>query len=244
MEPRKDVPEVPKPTGPLNKEIKEKKAVNCVPICIIITMLAILGMCYHGIKNTHLKEDLALNQLKLERTLKVLTLEKGQLELIQAWQKRVLHGVPGSNKVYRYILHYYKRTPKTVARRIANNITEEANKNKIGISLITAIVEQESGFNPFAVSNKDARGLMQVRYKVWAKPLKLINPYELHEVNTGISSGIFVIKEYLKQTKGDLSEALYLYVGKDRKYVKEVFANIGKFEVFEGVVNVEDTGVH
>lgn len=243
MEPREDVPDVPKPIGPLNEVVKEGVSPSLI-IAIVVALIFFSSTVYFGKNALQLQKGKDVLMHELKRTSVQLTLDQGQLEGLQTWQTEMHYGIPGSKKVYDYILHYYKRTPPTVARKIANTIVKKANKAKLGISLITAVVEQESGFNPYAVSNKDARGLMQVRFKVWGEPLGLTDQYALHEIDVGIAAGIFVIEEYLKKTNGDLSETLYLYVGKDRKYVKEVFTNIGKYEVFKGVTDVEDTGVH
>jgi len=142
-------------------------------------------------------------------------------------------------KVRDYILHYYKKTPPIFAEIIAISIIKNCNKHKIDPAVIVGLIEQESAFNPYALSNKQARGLTQVRFTVWGETLGLQNASQLHEINTGIESGINVLKKYLGDAEGDLAEALYLYVGKDRKYVKDVYANIGKFGVF-GTLTAEE----
>jgi len=237
MDSGKDVSDVHGSSTPANNKL--------IGLIIILMMIAVAGISFYGYKNVCLKTESVLLMDELKRVSTKANLDEGQLQLLQKWQKKVLLGVPGSSKVYSYILHYYKRTPPTVARQIANTIVETSDKYKVGIGLITAIIEQESAFNPYALSKKNARGLMQVRHSVWGTELELENQYQLHEITTGIESGVKVIKIYLKETKGDISEALYLYVGKDKKYVREVLTRIGKFEVFyKGVVDAENTEIH
>ena len=78
---------------------------------------------------------------------------------------------------------------------------------------------------------------MQVRFEVWGKKLGLKDKFSLHEIDIGIESGIKVLKHYLAGNdggiKGNLSRALFLYVGKNRAYVTKVLNAMGSFVLFK-----------
>lgn len=132
-----------------------------------------------------------------------------------------------------YITTNYKRVPIQIVDNIANDIVKLCNKHKIPHSLIVGMMEVESAFNPMAVSNKKARGLMQVRFSVWKKELKLTNKFQLHEIETGIESGILVLKHYLGGNGNDLYDALYRYVGRSTQYIYKVQTATIKFMMYE-----------
>jgi hypothetical protein len=139
-----------------------------------------------------------------------------------------------------YIKTNYRKVPKELVESITNNVIKKSSKHSISYELVLAIIEVESDFNPLAVSNKEARGLMQVRADVWGKKLGLTDRFTLHEVDIGIESGIIVIKHYLDGhdggKKGDLATALFLYVGKNKEYVNKVLYALGNFTLFRASI--------
>ncbi|GAG47854.1 unnamed protein product, partial [marine sediment metagenome] len=97
---------------------------------------------------------------------------------------------------------------------------------------VLGVMEVESHFNPYEVSPKYARGLMQVMYKVWKKELNLENKHELHDIEKGIDSGVHVLRKYLDKEKNNMEKALKRYNGigrgSDPAYVKKVYTAMGK----------------
>ena len=57
---------------------------------------------------------------------------------------------------------------------------EASQKYGVSYDLLTAIAEQESGFNPNAVSNTGAMGIMQIM-PATANELKLTHPFDAYE---------------------------------------------------------------
>lgn len=141
-----------------------------------------------------------------------------------------------------YIRTYHKRIPTTVAQEIAKHATELSQKHGLALPLIIGIMGVESAFNPTLVSSAKARGLMQVRYKVWKTKLgevmQMKSQFELHEIDKGIEAGMVVLNIYLEQCNQDISEALYLYVGKDRTYATSVYEIMGKFVLYKASISV------
>ena len=140
-----------------------------------------------------------------------------------------------------YILINYKRVPTIVAKEIAKKTVSLASKHGIAIPILVGMMEVESNFGPHGVSKKHARGLMQVRWKIWGERLKeelgLTDHHQLHQIEAGIEAGIIVFKHYMAENNYNVSKALYAYVGQSRDYVTKVYSAMGKF-VLHGVSTI------
>lgn len=102
---------------------------------------------------------------------------------------------------------------KTVSDKISTatsykDIFIEASK-KYGVSydLLTAMAQQESGFNPDAVSRSGAMGIMQIMPET-AKGLGLEHPFDAYE---NIMAGANYISQKLKEFNGNVENALAAY---------------------------------
>lgn len=156
-------------------------------------------------------------------------------------EKHVPSGDRDKKAVMAYIKNNYRRVPKEIVDSIAVNVITKSIQHNVPYELIVGIIEVESDFNPTAVSKAGARGLMQVRQEVWGKTFGVADKFSLHEVDVGIDLGIRVLKHYLAGKdggiKGDISQALYLYVGKNKDYVKQVLTSMGTFVLFKASFN-------
>jgi len=133
-----------------------------------------------------------------------------------------------------YILRINKTIPRLIATEIAKNIVIASDKHNLPIIPIIAVMERESHFNPTLRSKAGARGLMQVM-PVWVKELKLNSRFDFHDIEIGIDSGAFVLKQYLGENNNNMEKALLQYVNYDKQYVKNVYNSMGKFVVWEGL---------
>jgi soluble lytic murein transglycosylase len=91
-------------------------------------------------------------------------------------------------------------------------------QNNIDPYLVFAIIKAESGFNPKAVSRKNARGLMQISEKtaIWgAKSLKLENfdDESLFDPETNIRIGCWYIATLMKEFENDIDLVITAYNG-------------------------------
>ena len=76
--------------------------------------------------------------------------------------------------------------------------------------LVMAVIQVESGFDPFAVSTAGAYGLMQVNYSVWKDELK-IDFNRIFEKDYNIDLGLRILKHYYDGNAGNLFMALFRY---------------------------------
>jgi soluble lytic murein transglycosylase-like protein len=86
-------------------------------------------------------------------------------------------------------------------------ILEHARRNEIPADLIRAVVQVESGFNPYATSPKGAMGLMQLM-PATARRFGVVNPYNPIE---NISAGVAYLRQLLDRYRNDDQLALAAY---------------------------------
>ena len=84
---------------------------------------------------------------------------------------------------------------------------EASRKYGVSYDLLTAMAEQESGFNPNAVSRTGAMGIMQIMPET-AKELGLQHPFDAYE---NIMAGANYIAQKLQQYNGNVDKALAAY---------------------------------
>jgi len=105
--------------------------------------------------------------------------------------------------------------------------------------LLRAVIEQESGFRPCAVSAKGAEGLMQLMPET-SEQLGVSDPFD---VKQNIEGGAKYLKELIDKYKGDLAQALGAFnagpaaagkaggippIPETRDYVDAILKKVGK----------------
>lgn len=122
-----------------------------------------------------------------------------------------------SNRLKKKITHPEKRL------MLLRQIHREATRADLHPELVLAVIDVESNFDRFAISNAGAQGLMQVM-PFWLKEIG--QPRDsLFNVATNLRMGCTILKFYLKKEKGDLTRALARYNGSlgRYKYTNKVF---------------------
>ncbi len=86
-------------------------------------------------------------------------------------------------------------------------INEAAARHGVDPSLVKAIIKVESNFNPRAVSNKGAMGLMQLMPGT-ARQLNVTNPFDVHQ---NVDAGVRQFSQLLQDFNGDVKLSLAAY---------------------------------
>ena len=86
-------------------------------------------------------------------------------------------------------------------------IEEAAKKQSLSPRLMRAVIRQESGFKPCAVSSKGAQGLMQLM-PATATQLRVADPFDPAQ---NIDAGAVFLRQMLNKYNGDLRLALAAY---------------------------------
>ena len=86
-------------------------------------------------------------------------------------------------------------------------IESAAKTHNLEPRLVRAVMEQESGFRPCAVSRKGAEGLMQLMPET-SEQLGVQDPFDIKE---NIEAGSKYLKDLLDRYKGDVKQALGAY---------------------------------
>jgi soluble lytic murein transglycosylase-like protein len=82
-----------------------------------------------------------------------------------------------------------------------------AQQQGVDTKLLRAVIDQESGFRPCAVSAKGAQGLMQLM-PATAEELKVDDPFDPKQ---SIDAGAKYLKQLLDKYKGDIPQTLAAY---------------------------------
>lgn len=77
-------------------------------------------------------------------------------------------------------------------------------------NLVMSIIQIESAFKPYVVSNAGAMGLMQINYSVWKNELD-IRIEQIFDIEYNIDLGLQILKRYQKASNGDILQMLHLY---------------------------------
>lgn len=118
-----------------------------------------------------------------------------------------------------------KRVPSQDKRLILlQHIHYEATRAKLPPELVLSVIQVESNFDRFAISEAGARGLMQVM-PFWLKELGRPDA-NLFDAQTNLRFGCTILRYYLDMEKGDTVKALARYNGSrgSLRYPNLVFA--------------------
>ena len=99
------------------------------------------------------------------------------------------------------------RLPEGIGARFSEEISEIAARHGVAADLVESVIRVESAFNPRAVSNKGAQGLMQLMPRT-ASSLGVRNAFDPRE---NIEGGVRHLRYLLDKYPGNVSLALAAY---------------------------------
>jgi len=152
-------------------------------------------------------------------------------------------GNPDKYRDFRHTLRHIRKINRRQKERtslvVAKALVEHVHRDKYRfsseehrlnfLSVLMGIVHVESGFDPAAISNKDARGLMQVHWPTWKRYFS--SPEEAHDLHRNLSVGTAILRLYMRQSNNDLRLALYKYLGaRDDRYADKVIESAVAFK--------------
>jgi soluble lytic murein transglycosylase-like protein len=94
--------------------------------------------------------------------------------------------------------------------KIAKIVYRKSREYEFSPYLVMALIQVESNFDRYAVSNAGAYGLMQINYSVWKDTLN-IDYNRIFDEEYNIDLGLKVLKHYYQENSGNLYMALFRY---------------------------------
>lgn len=150
---------------------------------------------------------------------------------------------PDKYRDFRHVLRHIRRmngrqdekTSLAVAKALVDHVYWERYRFTSGehrlnfLSVLMGIVLVESAFDPAAVSNRNARGLMQVHWPTWKRYFS--SPEEAHDLRRNLTVGTGILRLYMRRSNNDLRRALYRYLGApDDRYADRVIESAAAFK--------------
>lgn len=181
------------------------KSFNFVLTLIIIMLLVLTYIDANKVYKAYTSKIYQLNETIVSNESKITNL-----------QNQLNFTTITPSKLKDIILTLQPKLDPLIAIEIATVIINECEIKSIDPALVTALIYIESVFDPFAKSNKDAIGLMQIRYEAWKEsPLLKNNDINAREslfwLDKNIKAGINILKKYYVKSGCDIRYALYRY---------------------------------
>ena len=176
----------------------------------IISVLALMLMTsFYSNYTQYIGSRASTEQLaKQQMIIDALTFEKDNLSLM------LLSKEDRISRITNYIMKVRPSLKNIEARTIAEAHIDAAIKHKVSISIGLAINKQETHFDCHQISyNNTSYGCMQINYNAQKSELGIKSKQELYDVEKNIDYGYQVIANKIKQSDGNIREALWRYYG-------------------------------
>lgn len=160
------------------------------------------------------------------------TIEEQQIQLEQAKKERDESNLKLKQRIDKImdvagaIRTRYPNVPKGRAIVIADLEITHAKRTNTKLQYGLGISDQESGFDPLAVSyNGTSYGVKQVHYNVWKQMIPSLTMKCLRDVECNIKTGYDILAHYRKMHNGDITRALQSYYGATDRSANEHYAS-------------------
>ncbi|WP_309680895.1 lytic transglycosylase domain-containing protein [Polaromonas sp.] len=106
-----------------------------------------------------------------------------------------------------------KKKPEwQIRQEFLQTVWYESKRAGLDVTLVMGLIQVESNFRKFAVSNVGARGYMQVM-PFWTRVIGDSDPGKLFHMQTNLRFGCVILRHYLDRERGDLFLGLGRYNG-------------------------------
>jgi len=223
--------------------------IKIMKISLFILFVCIIPYQY----GTLLSENHHLNQIRTE-SYKIIKLQQNIIELNNILYEEKVERLESSlsdlyqkyeiylesdeeyPKLCAYIKKYRSdKLPDSFVPIIAKAIIKASNQYGFSISELTAVIQKESNFLPWAKSNKNAIGLSQVNRSYWEMESKA----SYYDIYTNVSKGAEILRNYIKIYGWDKGISTYnmgpKYTNNKKynwRYVKSVKRNMKLYDDF------------
>jgi hypothetical protein len=119
-------------------------------------------------------------------------------------------------RINRILARYPRFISPQHREQLAEMLVDEGQRTGIDPVFLLALIRVESAFSPYAVSNKGARGLMQVMPATGEEVARKLGmewsgPQQLHDLETNVRLGVFYLDFLLEYYAGNYKFALTAY---------------------------------
>jgi len=183
-----------------------KTFVMACTIIVLIGCVAVIVRLKLQVSTLSTKAD-NYKQLLETRKAKIAARENRVTKLSETIEK-----IQEGNKKYNVNVPSLSKTEVYVVSRLAVEF-EERNKYSLKAEWILAMIQQESLYNKYAISNHKCVGLMQL-YPPTAKRVATKHNFKynnLQDVRTNVQLGIWYIEDLLDMTDGNILLSLHMY---------------------------------
>ena len=106
-----------------------------------------------------------------------------------------------------------KKSPEwQIRQEFLQTVWYESKRAGLDVTLVMGLIQVESNFRKFAVSNVGARGYMQVM-PFWTRVIGDGDPGKLFHMQTNLRFGCVILRHYLDRERGDVFMGLGRYNG-------------------------------
>lgn len=188
--------------------VVEKKKITSF-YTIISLLIVVLSMSFYSnykqfMANKQVNDQLAKQQIMID----ALTFERDNLSLMLLSKEERI------SRIAKYIKNVRPALTDEKAKILAEAHIDAAIKHKVAISIGLAINKQETHFDCSLTSyNNTSYGCMQINYNAQKEELGIKSKQELFDPEKNIDYGYQVIANKIKQSNGDIRQALWRYYG-------------------------------
>ncbi len=158
------------------------------------------------------------------------------------------HSTLSAEVFQKFVTQNSQRMYARLSREIVQSAITYSEKYDLAPILVLAVAEVESEFYPFAISKKDAKGLMQINPQANQQLLLqegiFKEPADIFDPERNVEAGCFLLRRFINDSP-DFNSALDKYLGADSvAYKAEIHAVMGRILLLGITEELNKTSQH